>query len=227
MISDSLLATDRLARRKVALRFVLLIGVLSFFADFTYEGSRSILGPYLAALQASATAVAIVTGFGELLGYGLRLVSGRTADRTGQFWPITIVGDVVQMLSVPLLALASRWEAAATLISFPRPWPRWCPPSSRVGLRALHGGIWSLLVPGERRDRCPLRPIRPGCDRVLCHPRARGDPGLCPRAATTSPQPAGSLTPEPCGRGGRGANPDLRSRSRASARTRCFHRSAS
>ena len=48
MISDSLPATDRLARRKIALRFVLLIGVLSFFADFTYEGSRSILGPYLA-----------------------------------------------------------------------------------------------------------------------------------------------------------------------------------
>lgn len=48
MISDSLPATDRLARRKIALSFVLLIGVLSFFADFTYEGSRSILGPYLA-----------------------------------------------------------------------------------------------------------------------------------------------------------------------------------
>ena len=31
---------DRVARR-IALRFVVLIGVLSFFADFTYEGSRS------------------------------------------------------------------------------------------------------------------------------------------------------------------------------------------
>jgi MFS family permease len=112
MISDSLPATDRLARRKVALRFVLLIGILSFFADFTYEGSRSILGPYLAAFQASATAVAIVTGFGELLGYGLRLVSGRLADLTGRFWPITIFGYVVQMLSVPLLALAPSWEVA-------------------------------------------------------------------------------------------------------------------
>ncbi len=77
--------------RRIAVRFVFLIGVLSFFADFTYEGSRSILGPYLGVLGASATVVGIVTGFGELLGYGLRLVSGRWADVTGRFWAITIL----------------------------------------------------------------------------------------------------------------------------------------
>ncbi len=68
---------------RTAFRFVLLIGVLSFFADFTYEGSRSILGPFLASLQATGTVVGVITGFGELLGYGLRLVSGapRRCDR--------------------------------------------------------------------------------------------------------------------------------------------------
>ena len=86
---------------RTAFRFVLLIGVLSFFADFTYEGSRSILGPFLASLQASGAVVGLITGFGELLGYGLRLVSGRLADATGQFWPITIFGYVVQMAAVP------------------------------------------------------------------------------------------------------------------------------
>src|SRR5260370_3144039 len=90
-----------------------MIGVLSFFADFTYEGSRSILGPYLALLQASGAAVAVVSGFGELLGYGLRLISGLLADRTGKFWSITIVGYVVQMASVSLLALAGNWQTAA------------------------------------------------------------------------------------------------------------------
>ena len=99
---------------------MILIGILSFFADFTYEGSRSILGPYLAALQASAFTVGIVSGLGELLGYGLRLVSGRLADRTGQFWPITIAGYIVQMVSVPLLALAGSWPAAAVLIILER-----------------------------------------------------------------------------------------------------------
>ena len=37
------------SRRSIALRFVLMIGVVSFFADFTYEGSRSITGPFLGA----------------------------------------------------------------------------------------------------------------------------------------------------------------------------------
>ncbi len=103
-----------------ALKFVLLIGVMSFFADFTYEGSRSIIGPYLALLGAGAAAIGIVTGLGELLGYGLRLVSGRLSDRTGQFWPITILGYIVQMASVPLLALAGSWQVAALLIILER-----------------------------------------------------------------------------------------------------------
>lgn len=105
---------------RTAFRFVLLIGILSFFADFTYEGSRSILGPYLAMLGATATIVGIVTGFGELLGYALRLVSGRLADATGKFWPITILGYVLQMLSVPALAFTASWQSAAVLIILER-----------------------------------------------------------------------------------------------------------
>jgi MFS family permease len=106
--------------RSRAVRFVVLVGVMSFFADFTYEGMRGIAGPYLALLGASATAVAVVSGVGELLGYGLRLVSGRLSDRTGQFWPITIVGYVVQMAAVPALALAGSWPVAAGLIVLER-----------------------------------------------------------------------------------------------------------
>jgi MFS family permease len=111
--------TDR-GDRAIALRFIVLIGILSFFADFTYEGSRSIVGPYLASLQASGTVVGIVAGFGELLGYGLRLFSGRWADASGRYWPITIVGYVVQMASVPALALTGNWPTAAGLIVLER-----------------------------------------------------------------------------------------------------------
>jgi predicted MFS family arabinose efflux permease len=107
-------------RSSVATRFVLLIGILSFFADFTYEGSRSIIGPYLATLGASGAVVGIVTGFGELAGYGLRLVSGPWADATGKYWPITIFGYVVQMASVPALALTGTWPATAALIILER-----------------------------------------------------------------------------------------------------------
>ena len=102
--------------KKKALRFVLLIGVVSLFADFTYEGSRSITGQFLATLGTSATVVAVVAGLGELLGYGLRLVSGRLSEKTQKFWPITLFGYVIQMFSVPALALAGNWKAAAALI---------------------------------------------------------------------------------------------------------------
>jgi len=103
-----------------ALKFVLMIGVVSFFADFTYEGSRSITGPYLGTLGATGTAVGIIAGVGELLGYGLRLVSGGLSEKTGEFWPITLAGYFVQMLAVPALALAGNWQVAAALIILER-----------------------------------------------------------------------------------------------------------
>lgn len=36
--------------KETALKFVILVGVISLFADMTYEGARSITGPYLAIL---------------------------------------------------------------------------------------------------------------------------------------------------------------------------------
>lgn len=103
-------------RRRSALRFVLLVGAVDLFADFTYEGGRSVAGPFLALLGASGVAVGAATGFGEMLGYGLRLVSGRLADRTRKFWPITIAGYVVEMAAIPLLSLAGAWPAAVGLL---------------------------------------------------------------------------------------------------------------
>jgi MFS family permease len=95
---------------------VLLIGVVSMFSDMAHEGARSISGPFLATLGASATIIAAVAGFGELLGYALRFVSGYAADRTGKYWPITLFGYALQMGVVPLLAFAGAWPVAALLI---------------------------------------------------------------------------------------------------------------
>ena len=91
-----------------ALKFVILLGVVSLFADMTYEGARSITGPYLALLGASGTVVGVVAGFGELVGYVLRLVSGYISDRTGKYWAVTLFGYFVNLLAVPLLALTGR-----------------------------------------------------------------------------------------------------------------------
>ena len=102
--------------QKTALKLVVLLGVVSLFADMTYEGARSITGPYLALLGASGTIVGIVAGFGELIGYALRFVSGYVADRTGKYWAVAILGYIINMAAVPVLALAGRWELAAFLI---------------------------------------------------------------------------------------------------------------
>jgi MFS family permease len=99
-----------------ALHFVVLIGITSLLADMTYEGARSVNGPFLAVLGASGTAVGLVAGSGELVGYFLRLLSGIISDKTGRYWAITLFGYAINLLSVPLLALAGRWEVAAVLM---------------------------------------------------------------------------------------------------------------
>jgi MFS family permease len=104
----------------MAMKFVILLGLVSLFADMTYEGARSITGPYLAMLGAGATAVGFVAGFGELIGYTLRLASGYFSDRTGRYWAFTLVGYSLNLLVVPLLALAGNWEVAAMLIILER-----------------------------------------------------------------------------------------------------------
>lgn len=101
---------------KLAFRFVLVIGMVNFFADMTYEGGRSLTGPFLESLGASAAIVGFVAGSGELLGYGLRSLSGYFADKTHKYWAVTFLGYSINMLAVPALALAGNWPVAAALI---------------------------------------------------------------------------------------------------------------
>lgn len=102
--------------RRAAMRFVVLIGIVSLFADMAHEGARGITGPFLATLGANAAIVAGIAGFGELLGYTLRLFFGYATDRSGRYWPIAFLGYGVQLVCVPLLALAGNWPVAAALM---------------------------------------------------------------------------------------------------------------
>ena len=49
--------------KAAAWKFIILVGVVSLFSDMTYEGARSITGPFLGSLKASATVVGVVAGF--------------------------------------------------------------------------------------------------------------------------------------------------------------------
>ncbi|KQC05659.1 MAG: MFS transporter [Methanoculleus sp. SDB] len=108
------ISPDSPSRRRAAYGIIILFGIVSMFGDIIYEGARSVTGPYLYVLGASALVVGIVAGLGEFLGYALRLVSGYVTDTTGRYWAVTFLGYGM-LIAVPFLAFAGRWEIAAAL----------------------------------------------------------------------------------------------------------------
>ncbi|WP_292835128.1 MFS transporter [Microbacterium sp.] len=103
-----------------AWRFVATFGVVSLLADVVYEGARSVTGPILAMLGATAVVVGIVTGIGEAAALLLRLVSGPLADRTRRFWAWAIAGYAITMIAVPTLGFAGTIGVASLLIILER-----------------------------------------------------------------------------------------------------------
>lgn len=105
-----------------AMLFIILFGIVSLFSDMTHEGASSIRGAYLTLLGASAGAIGFASGMGELVGYSMRYVFGRLTDKTKQYWPMTIVGYILDIIAVPLLALVGEhgWVAACALLIIQR-----------------------------------------------------------------------------------------------------------
>jgi MFS family permease len=102
--------------RRAAIGFIVCLGIVSLFADMTYEGAHSIIGPYLGDLGASIATIAFISGLGEMLGASLRFFSGRFANRTHAYWTITALGYAMNVIAVPALAYAGSWKVAAMLI---------------------------------------------------------------------------------------------------------------
>ena len=113
---------DNKRRVSDALWFIALMGVVSLFSDMTHEGARSILGNYLNLAGASAATIGFVSGFGELCGYSLRILSGYLADKTKKYWTLVIAGYVLQVLAIPALALVPQngWAVACGLVILER-----------------------------------------------------------------------------------------------------------
>ena len=127
-------------KRKAALRFIVCLGIVSLFADMTYEGAHSIIGPYLRDLGANAFQVALIAGVGEMLAASLRFFSGRFADRSRAYWTITFCGYAMNVVAVPALALAGNWKVAALLII-----------AERTG-KALRGPARDVLLSGATQE---------------------------------------------------------------------------
>ena len=120
-ISENIQATKVIgSKRKILVFFIL--GFVSLFADMTYEGARSVIGPYMEVLGASAL-VASLVALGEFIGYVLRLVSGLIVGKLRSsrvLWGLTIGGYIVNLTVVPLLALARDWQIALALVILER-----------------------------------------------------------------------------------------------------------
>src|SRR5438045_6140521 len=102
--------------RKAAYHFIVALGFVSLFADMTYEGAHSVIGPLLKDLGASALEVGIIACLVYMSAASLRYFSGKLADRTRAYWTITTLGYFLNLVVVPGLAFAGSWQAAAFLV---------------------------------------------------------------------------------------------------------------
>jgi len=106
--------------RNTALRFIVCLGVVSLFADMTYEGAYSAIGPLFKELGASAAALGLVSGLGEMIAASLRFFSGRLVDRTRAYWTVAICGYVLNVVVIPAMAFAGNWPMLAMLVVIER-----------------------------------------------------------------------------------------------------------
>ncbi len=127
-------------RRATAMRFIVALGLVSLFADMTYEGARSIIGPFLQNLGASGFQMGLVVGLGEMCAASLRYLSGRLADRSRAYWLLTIGGYGINLLAVPALAFAGNWVMAALLVV-----------AERTG-KAVRGPARDVLLSGATEE---------------------------------------------------------------------------
>ena len=105
-----------------AMVFLILFGIVSLFSDMTHEGASSIRGAYLSIMGASAGAIGFFSGLGELIGYSMRYLFGKLTDKTRQYWLVTVIGYVLDVMAVPALALVGEhgWIWACLLLLIQR-----------------------------------------------------------------------------------------------------------
>ena len=111
---------EKNSKKKIseAMLFILLFGIVSLFSDMTHEGASSIRGAYLVLIGASAGTIGFISGLGELIGYSMRLLFGKITDKTKHYWPMTLIGYILDVLAVPALAFVGEhgWVAACALL---------------------------------------------------------------------------------------------------------------
>lgn len=95
------------------------MGIVSMLGDIVYESGRGIAPDYLMFLGASAIIVGVVSGAGEFLGYGARLISGSLSDKSKAYWLFIFAGYGL-ILAIPLMGFTFSLELVIVLLLLER-----------------------------------------------------------------------------------------------------------
>lgn len=97
------------------------LGFVSFFTDLSSEMIFGLLPLFLTAhLGASRTALGLVEGVAEMLGYTVRMGSGAMSDRMEKRKPLVVLGYSLSAATKPLFAFAGGWADAFAVRSADR-----------------------------------------------------------------------------------------------------------
>jgi MFS family permease len=108
--------TDSKDYRRKAYVAIMLMGVVSMLGDIVYESGRGIAPDYMFFLGATAFLIGLTSGVGELVGHGVRLISGPLADRSHAYWLFVFLGYGL-ILAIPFMGLTnSIWLVMALVI---------------------------------------------------------------------------------------------------------------
>jgi MFS family permease len=119
---------------------IFLLGIVSLMGDIIYEGARGLVPDYLKFLGVSAFIVGFITGFGEFLGYGVRLISGVLADATKAYWFFIFLGYGL-IISIPILGFTNAWKIAVMLVLLERLGKAFRSPSRDAILSIVSKGV--------------------------------------------------------------------------------------
>jgi sugar phosphate permease len=90
--------------KAVGLRNVMMMGLVSFFTDFSTEMVLGVLPLYIVNnLEASRAILGAIEGSAELTSYGIRMVSGSLSDKVGKRKIFVLIGYGLSTASKPWL----------------------------------------------------------------------------------------------------------------------------
>ncbi len=97
-------------KNPLGMRNVTILGVVSFFTDFSTEMISGVLPLFIVTeLGASRAILGAIEGSAELVSYGFRLISGSLSDKLGRRKIFILIGYGLSTISKPFFSISFNW----------------------------------------------------------------------------------------------------------------------